>query len=109
MRITSLLLLAPLLLLPGCEEQKPARMEPVNLVPFTAIVQTPLREDRIPPGQVLPASHADVYIPRYAPFAYGPSYYDFNSYIRTYDYQPIGIPNTGGSGYRYRYIIQPLP
>jgi hypothetical protein len=93
----------------GCEDHKHARRETPDLVPSTAIIQTAVRDDRPLPGQVLPASDADFYVPRYQPFAWGMDYSNYYSYIRIYDSQSLSIPNTGTYGYRYRYIIQPLP
>jgi len=92
----------------GCEQHHASRQPVTNLVPSTAIVQAHYREDRPQAAQVLPASDAGYDIPRYDRFVYAPIYGDL-SYIYTWDYQNIGIRNSGGSGYRYRYIYQTLP
>ena len=109
MRLFSMLILCMFATLAGCGEQQHATRQPVvNLVPSTAIVQASYREDRPQPAQILPSSDAGYDIPRYDRYVYAPIYADY-SYIYTWDYQNIAIPNSGGSGYRYRYIYHPLP
>ena len=108
MRLFSILILSLAAALAGCaEEHHAARVPPQNFVPSTAIVQASYRNDRPLPSQVLPASDANYDIPRYDRFAYAT--YSEYAYIYTYDWQDIGIRNSGGSGYRYRFIYRTLP
>jgi len=79
---------------------------PAFFVPSAAIVHN--QTERVHPDQVLPGSDADYFFERYEKVAYGNSAIaEASSYtIYTYDSQPIYIPHTGGSGYRYRWTVQ---
>ncbi|HVT81018.1 MAG TPA: hypothetical protein VHM90_10200 [Phycisphaerae bacterium] len=86
----------------GCATRNPPRIvqEPPFYAPFTAVKQA-----RTHANDALPASDGDLIILRGDKFAYGttaPAAYA----IYTYDAQNISIRHSGGTGYRYRWIVE---
>jgi len=97
------LILAVLLAgLTGCisEKAETVAKEPGFIAPFTGVARARTNADN-----ALPSSDGDLLILRGDKFAYGTSA-PVSYSIYTYDTQNIGIRNSGGSGYRYRWIIE---
>ena len=105
MRLSIVLCVPVLAALAACQESRPPCSYNPFLVPATALVAG---QTHSKPDQVLPASDALYYFPRAERVVYGStSYGDSSTYTTsTFDSQAIGIPGTGGYGYRYRWIIQ---
>jgi hypothetical protein len=111
MRPTSLVCLALLAGLAGCATEHPRsahRHAPGFLVPTAVIVGDGNRAVAAQGGSILPGSDGDYDIPRGEKVAYGGTSFGDTSFYTTYtfDAQAIAIPHTGGTGYRYRWIVQ---
>ena len=100
-----------LALLGGCAvEQSPVAhvTEPAFLVPSAAIIGGRGAGPAATASAVLPSSDGDYDFVRGEKAVYGATPLGETSYYTTYtfDSQAIGIPRTGGTGYRYRWVVQ---
>jgi hypothetical protein len=80
----------------------------VYYVPSATITNTRYFAVAAHPDQILPSSDGEYYIPRGERLATGMTSQGEATYysIYTYDAQAISVPNTGGYGYHYRWILQ---